>query len=238
MKDPTRLLSEAGTLEARLLESVRDAEPPAAAQDEVWRRISVVAGAGAATGAAAATGAKAITHSAWLSAIKWIAVVGTVGPAVGIGAQWVIASRNASSPPMSAVSSPRPAASLEPPAALKPATTETLQGAPEGARTPAGTAVGASRRGLATSSLDAESGLLKRAREKLENGDPKAALDDVALLAARFPRGELTQEREVVAIKSLLAQGQRSAAATRTMDFLRVHPGSPYAEALKQALEP
>jgi hypothetical protein len=42
----------------------------------------------------------------------------------------------------------------------------------------------------------------------------------------------------VVAIQALLAQNQRAAAATRAGDFLRVHPSSPYADSLRQALKP
>jgi len=49
MKDPSRLLSQTGSLEAQLLEAVRDAEPPADAHDQVWKRLGVAAGAGAAT---------------------------------------------------------------------------------------------------------------------------------------------------------------------------------------------
>jgi hypothetical protein len=94
------------------------------------------------------------------------------------------------------------------------------------------------RRGPASSNLDAESALLRRARERLDNGDPKGSLDDIALMASRFPRGELAQEREVVAIQALLAQGQRAAAGARTTAFLRAHPSSPYADSLRQALKP
>jgi hypothetical protein len=112
--------------------------------------------------------------------------------------------------------------------------------APEPAPSVAASAGVTPRRGpgLAASNLDAENALLRRAREKLQSGDPKAALDDVALLAARFPRGELAQEREVVAIQALLAQGQRAAASIRAADFLRLHPNSPYADSLRQTLKP
>jgi outer membrane protein assembly factor BamD (BamD/ComL family) len=91
---------------------------------------------------------------------------------------------------------------------------------------------------VAASHLDAESALLRHAREQLESGDAKGALDDTAAMASRFPRGELAQEREVVAIQALLALGQRAAAATRTTAFLRAHPSSPYADSLRQALKP
>jgi len=82
MKDPSRLLSQTGTLEAQLLEAVRDIDPPVHARDEVWRRLGVAAGAGAAAlavttplaaRAVAGAGTKALAQTGWLSAVKWIA---------------------------------------------------------------------------------------------------------------------------------------------------------------------
>jgi outer membrane lipoprotein YfiO len=247
MKDPNRLLSQPGTLEAQLLEAVREVELPPSAHDEVWRRLGVAAGAGAATlavatplaaRAAAGAGTKALAQTGWISAVKWVALVGTLAPAAGIGVHWVVASRQAS----------RAVASAPPPVLTVPALTVSFPqtAPPPAAPTAPETLVTAPvvlgllprHNPHALSSLDAESSLLRHAREKLENGDPKTALDDVAALAARFPRGELTQEREVVAIHALLALGRRSAAYARTDDFLRLHPNSPYADSLRLALKP
>jgi hypothetical protein len=249
MKDPSRLLlSQTGTLEARLLEAVRDIDPPAAAHGEVWRRMAVATGTGAATlavatplaaRAVAGAGTKALAQAGWLSVIKWIAVVGTLAPAAGIGVHWVVSARTAAPNVAGSTMSPsvRPAARAQ---SLIPS----MQAAPESVPLTAPEQAPSSGNGVATgrspaaSRLDVESTLLRRAREKLESGDPKGSLDDIAILAVRFPRGELAQEREVVAIKALLSQGQRAAAAARTADFLRMHPSSPYAESLRQALRP
>jgi hypothetical protein len=247
MKDPSRLLSQTGSLEAQLLEAVRDVDPPLAARNEVWRRMGVAAGAGAAAlaatsplaaRAAAGTATKALAQSGWLSVVKWIAVVGTVAPAAGLGVHWVVASRRGSAP--SEVSSPLPVAGAPVVAPMKETSARVALAPLEPAPTSAASAGVLPRHGAgpAASNLDAESALLRRAREKLESGDPKATLDEVALLAARFPRGELAQEREVVAIQALLALGQRAAAATRAADFLRLHPNSPYADSLRQTLKP
>jgi|HubBroStandDraft_2_1064218.scaffolds.fasta_scaffold138856_2 hypothetical protein len=245
MKDPSRLLSQTGSLEAQLLEAVRDAEPPAGAHDQVWKRLGVAAGAGAATvalttplaaRAVAGAGTKVLAQTGWLSAIKWIAVVGAIAPAAGVGVHWIIASRaTASAPPSVALAPPPVAPSREPVAAIAEPQPVVVMAPPEQA--PSG-ANAIPRRSPASSKLDAESALLRHAREKLQNGDAKGALDDVTLMATRFPRGELAQEREVVAIQALLAQNQRAAAATRAGDFLRVHPSSPYADSLRQALKP
>lgn len=277
MKDPSRLLAQKDTLEARLLEAVRDADPPAEARSEIWERLAsssrtshssakgiwpftiwnrrvaagkreraVAAGVGAATWAAAAplaartalgAGTRTLVQAGWLSVIKWVAVIGTVAPAAGIGVHWVVTSRRASAPVSIQTPPLRPAAPPEPLARVMQEPPKTVQASVETSPT---ASASPQRRGPSSplSSLDAESALLKRAREKFESGDAKGALDDVAVLASRFPRGELVQEREVVAIHALLSQGQRGAAAARTADFLRVHPNSPYADALRQALKP
>lgn len=245
MKDPSRLLSQTGSIEAQLLEAVRDADPPVDAHDKVWKRLGVAAGAGAATlalttplaaRAAAGAGTKALAQTGWLSAIKWIAVVGAIAPAAGVGAHWIIASRTtASAPPNMAPAAPPVAPPREPVPAITQPPTVVVTAAPEQAPS---VASALPRRSPASSKLDAESALLRHAREKLQNGDAKGALDDATLMATRFPRGELAQEREVVAIQALLAQNQRAAAAARAADFLRIHPNSPYADSLRQALKP
>jgi Outer membrane lipoprotein len=210
------------------------------------RERAVAAGAGAATWVAAAplaartalgAGTRAFAQAGWLSVVKWVAVVGTVAPAAGMSVHWAVTSRNTASPSPLHAPAPRP---VPPAEALPPAMQETPKMVQAAVEAIPSSSVPALRRGGSSplSNLDAESALLRRAREKLENGDSKGALDDVALLAARFPHGELAQEREVVAIHSLLLQGQRVAAAARTADFLRVHPNSPYADSLRQALKP
>jgi hypothetical protein len=248
MKDPSRLLSQTGSLEADLLGALRDADPPAEARDEVWQRMGVATGAAAvglaataplAARAAASAGTKALTQTGWLSVIKWVAVVGTLAPAASVGVHWIVSSRPSVSP-QTAQPAPVPVLAVAPPSypvAQVQEGPKTVQATPEVVAIPS-PAVGNVRRGPPASNLDAESGLLRRAREKLENGDPKGTLDDIAVLTARFPRGELGQEREVLAIQALRAEGQRAAAASRTADFLRLHPSSPYAGSLRQALTP
>jgi hypothetical protein len=244
MKDPSRLLSQAGSLEAQLLEAVRNAEPPADAHDQVWKRLGVAAGAGAATLAvttplaartALGAGTRALAQTGWLSAVKWIAIVGAVAPAAGLGVHWVLASHTTLAPVPTQDSLPRSLPTRE---VLAPSTQATPKMVPVDVQ-PSPSSSGL-RRGtnVAASHLDAESALLRHAREQLESGDAKGALDDTAAMASHFPRGELAQEREVVAIQALLALGQRVAAATRTTAFVRAHPSSPYADSLRQALKP
>jgi hypothetical protein len=90
----------------------------------------------------------------------------------------------------------------------------------------------------APSALRAESLLVSGARAKLAAGDARGALDDVARLESKFPRGRLVQEREILAIDSLLAIGNRSAARARGLAFVARFPGSPYSEHLLRRIEP
>jgi hypothetical protein len=248
MKDPDRFLCHAGTFEARLLGSLNIVEPPDLVRDAIWRRVEVVTGAAALSGVAtlgaklAASGGSVAASFAragdWLPALKWIAVVATVAPSLGLGAHWAVTARTMPVIASSPSSFPQAVrAHGDVPTSQDPLP-DPVKVAPD---RPSGTVargVLGARTSLATSNLDAESSLLKRAREKLENADARGALDDVTLLAARFPRGELTQEREVVAIKALLFQGNLSAAATRAASFLHSYPSSPYADALRQSLQP
>ncbi len=250
MKDPHRFLCQAGTVEARLLGSLNIVEPPDLARDAIWRRVEVVTGAAALSGVAtlgaklaasggsiAASFARAMA-GAWLPALKWIAVVATVAPTVGWGAHWAATARTMRVTAASPTSFPQAVPTHGEVATSQDPLPDPVNVAPD---RPSGTVargVLGARPSLATSNLDAESSLLKRAREKLENADARGALDDVTLLAARFPHGELTQEREVVAVKALLFQGNLSAAATRAASFLHSYPNSPYADALRQRLRP
>ncbi|HEX6271589.1 MAG TPA: tetratricopeptide repeat protein, partial [Polyangiaceae bacterium] len=86
-------------------------------------------------------------------------------------------------------------------------------------------------------SLAAESALLTEARAKLRSGDANGAAETLERLRARFPRGVLGQEREVLAIEILMAQGSRDAAKTRARAFIRSYPRSPHVEKLGRLVD-
>jgi len=86
--------------------------------------------------------------------------------------------------------------------------------------------------------LAAESALLAEARALLRAGDVRAARATLQRLQARFPRGELDQEREVLAIEVLSARGQASAARRRARAFVSAHPRSPHSAMLTRFLDP
>jgi hypothetical protein len=51
-----------------------------------------------------------------------------------------------------------------------------------------------------------------------------------------YPRGTMTQERELIAISALVALGRRAAALSRAESFERQYPGSPYRKQLGDLL--
>jgi hypothetical protein len=89
-----------------------------------------------------------------------------------------------------------------------------------------------SRASAAASSSDSESELLLRARQALRS-DLARALRLVGEHEARFPKGELVPEREVLAIEVLRALGQSAAADARVQQFRARYPESFYLERLR-----
>lgn len=76
------------------------------------------------------------------------------------------------------------------------------------------------------SALDAERTLLETARTALLRGDPTHALAALDEHRARFPRGQLTEERESLAVYALVAAGRKDDARARAEGFRRAFPTS------------
>ena len=68
--------------------------------------------------------------------------------------------------------------------------------------------------------------LLESATAALMRGDPTTALGTLQKHARQYPHGALSEEREVLWVKALRAQGNDSAAEKRANDFKRRFPSS------------
>lgn len=239
--DPERLLSvssHADPLERELLQSVHRVGPPEGAKDQAWRaivgQIAVVAAVGAATGssAAAATKASVGTLASWGLGAKVAAVVAASGLTVG-GGYLALRATEAQRAPVVAppVKGTPPKAKLTPPEA--PQTHEALP-APEapGEEAPS-RRLDVPRPDL----LKAESALLTDARAKLRSGNLAGAQASLERLQAQFPKGMLTQEREVLAIEVLYARGNVDGAKRRAKAFMRAYPRSPHSAKLARFVE-
>jgi hypothetical protein len=212
----------------------------------VWRRLRTTLAAGTAAGAtvtyaAASGGTKLLGKATWLTLLKWGAVLAVGVPAATLATRAVLSHRvQASASAVVAAPAPPPLQSepAAPPTILPepPATPATSEEAPKAAAGAPHAARATGSLGTA-SALRAESELLGVARSRLAAGDYRGALQDVGRLQTRFPRGRLIQEREVVAIDSLAAMGDRPGARARALVFIQRFPSSPYSAHVHHIVE-
>jgi hypothetical protein len=167
-------------------------------------------------------------------AALWLAPAFVTGALVGVGAERWYAGHRVTPAPIAAPSAvetramPAPLPESVPFAALS--------GAPErGASPSAGPPSPASSKNV-DSSLAAERRLLDAARTALAHGEPGASIGSLDQHASRFPNGTLSEEREALYIRVLVALGQGAAAASRAEDFHRRFPHSLFAPVIDRAL--
>jgi hypothetical protein len=80
----------------------------------------------------------------------------------------------------------------------------------------------------------AEIELVGRAETALRAGHPRRALSILEAHERRFPRGDLAQEREKIAVVALCRSGRARAARERSQEFLSSWPSSPYADVVRR----
>jgi hypothetical protein len=88
----------------------------------------------------------------------------------------------------------------------------------------------------ATSALNAERVLLDRGRTALARGDAAACLGLLEEHRTRYPHGALTEEREALAIRTLVALGRVGEARARGRQFKATYPTSLMLPAVEAAL--
>lgn len=259
MSDPVRLLSRDGgatDFERELLGSWEGEQPT----DEARTKVLAIAGlAAGAAGLSAATGAVGKASAAGssiapkalavgtASLAKWI-VVGTVAAAAaGVTIYYGVA-RNAPSPvataggsaPQRSTSESIESAPLPPVSAALPALSAPLstKAVPEvsSARGASPSRRALSEKATSDDALGEEVSFLDHARRALAGGDPAGALRQLDAFDARFPRGSLVEEAEVVRVEALLAEDDRASAAKVAARFLAAHPTSPHAARIRALL--
>jgi hypothetical protein len=240
--DPERLLSassHADPLERELLGSVRHVGPPEGAKDQAWRgiatQLAVVAAVGAATGssAAAATKTSAGALASWALSTKAALVVAASGLALG-GGYLMLKGADQAAPPSVATHVAPPPPVIEP-APLQAAAPEEPVEAPSLA--PAEDAPSRKLEPRRLDMLHAESSLLTEARAQLRSGNAAGAQASLDRLQAQFPKGMLTQEREVLAIEVLSARGNVDGAKRRAKAFIARYPKSPHSAKLTRFVD-
>jgi hypothetical protein len=240
--DPERLLSigsGSDPLERELLGSVRHVGPPDDAKDRAWRaiagQIAVVAAVGAASSSTAAAASKASvgTLASWALSTKVAAVAVASGLALGSG-YLVLKNTPESSPSVA----PRHIVPPETHAApLTPALPKQAEAVAPVEDPPAEDAPARRLEPRKLDLLKAESALLTEARAQLRSGNPAGAQASLERLQAQFPKGMLTQEREVLAIEVLYARGNVDGAKRRAKAFIARYPKSPHSAKLTRFVD-
>lgn len=205
------------------------ADERARSRARLVRHVSIAAVAGGLSwipGAALGAGLGVIVGAASLFAPGWPAPSRAAAPAPAVTAP-VIASAH-----VAASAAPSSSASAE---ASAPASAEPLPPAPR-ASAAAPSSTGSAEPAAAVDVLAEEVALLDRARAALASS-PAQALALADEHAARFPRGKLGMEREMVAIDALRRLGREGEAKARGDAVLSRARGSLYEERIRKVVE-
>jgi hypothetical protein len=241
MSDPERLL-ESGTVDPEvreLLQSLRNVSPKPGAGAESWgimaAKIAALPVLATASQSAAQVGPTVQGGAVAAGASKAIALKVAAGAlATALFGAGILVLRAEPSAP---AAKPLPAAVVAPVSAPMIAAAEPASTEPAPAATPAdkplnppSTASAVTRRSL----LDAEASMLARARSELRSGNPRAAETLLNQLQSTIPRGQLGQERDVLAVEVLAANGNTEAAKRKARAFIAAHPTSPHSARLER----
>jgi len=183
-----------------------------------------LSGAAKLAGALAVLGA--IGGAAWLAGSPPPVVTPAASAAPIVAASAVVAASGAPVPLVEPVASASaPTGPVESPpredaGPASPSVPATASGRPPSSFVASGTGTGAA------APLEPEALMIRRAHDALLRGAPDRALVLVAEHARAYPTGALAQEREVIAIEALVAEGRRADAQTRAAAFRAAHPGS------------
>jgi len=130
-----------------------------------------------------------------------------------------------------------PAASVPPPSAVVPTASAAVA---TSAFIPPDARVSSKRESRAsaspTSDLARERALLDLARESAGHGEPAVVLAQTEQHRTQFPQGKLSEEREALAIRALLALGRAGEARDRARAFQLAHPNSMLLPVIDSAL--
>jgi hypothetical protein len=217
---------------ASLLDAEREGAPPREALDRVWTRVAgfVPPPAAPPGGASGAGGAGGASTGGWLASHAGVvaAVTFAVGAATGAGvmsvmrpppAERVVYVDRLSPPSPVALPAPASATSPSPPASAVEDAPPIPRSAPP-----------------AASSLSLERGVLADARAALAAGDAARALRLSDEHLRRFPRAQLGEEREAIAIQALVGLGRYDEARARAARFRASSPHSLLLPAIDAAL--
>jgi len=239
MSDPERLWhTHAADPEVRgLLQSLRDVKPESGAGLRSWGAMAVKVAAlptmvalpgnsSVASNSAGGAPANAGVSASGRAFARQLAVAVLV-PAALAGSAYAYYRAHRARAPAALIVAP-----IATPAPL--AASETGEPMAEGTRTAEPRTPNVASSVSRTGRLEAEASMLAKGRRELRAGNARAAQATLGQLQSSFPKGVLGQEREVLAIEVLAANGDAAAAKRRAAQFLAAHPTSPYAAKVKR----
>jgi hypothetical protein len=211
------------------------AEARAIAQAKLAGLLGSAAGLGAGGGHGAGGAIKSALSVPAAKALALFALGGLVGGGAATAiirpAQRIVyVERPASVLPPVPLSAPLPSAQAEIVPALPSASASTRGVAPASA--PLSSSVVRGR----DTDLAAERAIIERARSALARGDAQGALLSIADHQREFPRGQLVEEREALAVQALVTAGRAQEAAARGARFRMAFPNSLLLPLVEQAL--
>jgi hypothetical protein len=220
-----------------LLDRERARKPPEAALERVWSRVTLSVAAGAPVHAP--SGRSGGGDSPWVAphAKTLIALAFVAGAAAGAGIHAaLLPSRSApvDSRPSPTPSEPAPVSTPPPTPELNVSAAPAPVPPPPIARPTRTTA--ASAAAPPVSSLSAEREVLDKARVALAAGDGPGALASIDEHTRRFPRPQLVEEREALAVQALVVQGRYDEARVRAARFRSAWPNSLFLPAVEATL--
>ena len=182
------------------------------------------------TGSTAAGTAKTIGHAGFRTKVLVPVLYAALGGAGGAATHAYLTRSPATAP------APSDRREATPPGVPAPSAASAASSSPAPATAPPATAPSASSSPVlappappppsAAGTLRGERLLLESATAALMRGDAATALGTLQKHARQYPHGALTEEREVLWVKALRAQGKAAAAEQRANDFKRRFPSS------------
>jgi hypothetical protein len=244
--DPERLLNGGGRHlgpERELLDSLRTVTVPVGAKGLVWNALSLqVVGATTLGSAASSSWATTLWRGTLnaLAGTKAVVTVPVVMAALGVGAgAFHYRHGNTSDQKANRASAAQASANSD----ADPTVSDPDLGAVEATPAEASDLAPSTPPARGNSPapvrdhLREESLLLAKARAELRSGNARAAQAILTQMQTKFPRGALSQEREVLVIESLAARGNAAAAERSARVFVATHPESPHAVQMRRFLE-
>ena len=230
--DDTRMSDDARSL----LRAEKSALTAAPGKDRVRARLDSTlfgpppaggggAGGGSGSGGVGPSGARWMSH----------ALIGIGGAVMGVALTIAVRKPDVVQAPPTVVSVYVDRAPPSPMASEAPRVTVLTSAAPSASvQTAPTTSAAAQQR---PDNISEERALLDPARTALGRGDGASALGGVKRHEQRFPKGQLTEEREAIAVQALVALGRGDEARARGERFKRTYPNSVLAPAVNAALD-